>query len=291
MHLRRGAQRDVALERAAALEQRDPAHCARRRRGSTFGRGVGLLGGGRRAPRGRRLRAGQRAVERDLLGHDLADPPDALADVVLADAREVQPHRGAAAAVEVRRPPWHERHVLAQRPREQVGRVDVVGQRRPDEQPALRARPRRLGREVLGQRVEHRVAPPPVELGQRAEVAPPVALGEVRDHEVLRQRRGAEVGCRPCRGSSSRAPAAAPPSTRAAARARGSSRTSRGRSRTRRRRASTASAAGRPRSAAGRTGCPRARAARAAARLRPAAAAAPATASRRPGSGTTGPCR
>ena len=87
-----------------------------------------------------RLRPGERPVERDLLGDDLADPPHALADVVLADAREVQPHRRAAAAVEVRGPPGDERDVLLpQRPRQQVGGVDVVGQRRPDEQPALRA--------------------------------------------------------------------------------------------------------------------------------------------------------
>ena len=209
LDLRRRAEGDLALERAAALEQRDSAHCARRRSGSTLGgasppgagprrRRAGLAG--RRPPRRRRLRAGQRPVERDLLAHDLADPPDALADVVLADAREVQPHRGAAAAVEVGRPPGDERHVLAQRPGQQVGRVDVVRQRRPDEQPALRPGPGRLGREVLGQRVEHRVAPPPVELGQRPQVAPPVALGEVRDHEVLRQRRGAQVGAPACRG-------------------------------------------------------------------------------------------
>ena len=82
---------------------------------------------------------GERAVERDLLAHDLADPPHALADVVLADAGEVQPHRRAAAAVEVRRAAGHERDVLAQRAGEQVGRVDVVGQRGPDEQAALRA--------------------------------------------------------------------------------------------------------------------------------------------------------
>ena len=230
LHLGGGAQRDLALERAAALEERDPAHCARRRSGRTFGpapRSGSAAGAGARL---RRLRAGQRPVQRDLLGDDLADPPHALADVVLADAGEVQPHRRAAAPVEVRRAAGHERDVLLpQRPRQQVGRVDVVGQRRPDEQPALRPRPRRLAREVLGERVEHRVAPPPVELGQRAEVAAPVALGEVGDARSAASAATSRGRCRPCRGSSSPAPAAAPRSSRAAARARGSSRTSRGR--------------------------------------------------------------
>ena len=87
----------------------------------------------------RRLGAGQRAVERDLLADDLADPPDALADRVVADAGEVQPHLRAAAAVEVGRAARHERDVVAQRARQQVGRVDVVRQPRPDEQAALRA--------------------------------------------------------------------------------------------------------------------------------------------------------
>ena len=158
---------------------------------------------GRRAPappcraparRRRGLRAGQRAVERELLAHHLADPPDALPDRVVADAGEVQPHLGAAAAVEVGRAAGDERHVLAQRAGQQVGRVDVVRQPRPDEQAALRARPGRLAREVLGQRLEHDVAPAPVDARELADVGEPVALGEVLAHEQLRQRRGAQVG-------------------------------------------------------------------------------------------------
>src|SRR5204862_125037 len=67
---------------------------------------VGLLGLG---PGGRgRWPAGQRAEQLDLLAHDLADAPHALADVLLADAREVQPHRRAAAAVEIGRAAGHE---------------------------------------------------------------------------------------------------------------------------------------------------------------------------------------
>ncbi len=48
LDLSAGAEGDLALERAAALEQRDAAHCARRRSGSTLGssaaRGLGFAG-------------------------------------------------------------------------------------------------------------------------------------------------------------------------------------------------------------------------------------------------------
>ena len=135
-----------------------------------------------------------------------------------------RPSRNARAA-------GHERDVLAQRAREQVGRVDVVGQRRPDEQPALRAASSvASAREVLGERVEHRVAPAPVELAQRrARRRCQRRSREVGGDEVLGQRRGAEVGGllaevqllehRPRRDAPSRG----------AGPARGSSRTCRGR--------------------------------------------------------------
>ena len=48
LHLGAGAQRDVALERAAALEHGDPAHCARRRSGSTLGSAGSETGGAAR---------------------------------------------------------------------------------------------------------------------------------------------------------------------------------------------------------------------------------------------------
>src|SRR4051794_17673608 len=85
---------------------------------------VGLRRGRLRARR--RRATGQRAEQLDLLAHDLADAPHALADVLLADAREVQAHRRAAAPVQVRRAAGHEGHVLLlERAREQVGGVDV----------------------------------------------------------------------------------------------------------------------------------------------------------------------
>ena len=55
-----------------------------------------------------------------------------------------------------------------ERARQQVGRVDVVGQRGPDEQAALGLRPRRLGAgSARSERLEHRVAAAAVELAQR----------------------------------------------------------------------------------------------------------------------------
>src|SRR3954453_1527561 len=99
---------------------------------------------------GRRLRARERAVQADLLAHDLADPPDPLADVLLGRPGEVEPHRRAPAAVDVSGAPRHERDLLAQGTRQEVGGVDVIRQRRPEEHAALWVRPLRLAREVLG---------------------------------------------------------------------------------------------------------------------------------------------
>ena len=198
-HAAAGAQRDLSLERLPAGEDRDAAHRsppARRRSGSTRAPGASRrIGRGlRRTPRRSGLGAGQRRVEPHLLADDLADALHALAQVVLADTGEVEPHGRAAAAVEERGAAGDERHVLAQRAREQVGGVDVVGQRRPDEQPAARPGPLRLAREVLVERLEQHVAPPPVVLAQDGEHVAPVALREVLDDEVLGERRRAEVG-------------------------------------------------------------------------------------------------
>ena len=94
--------------RTATFTGAPPRRAQRRRRCRSAVRARGAARGS--AP-------GERRVQRDLLAHDLADPPHALADVVLADAGEVQPHLRAAAAVEVRRAARHERDVLAQRAR------------------------------------------------------------------------------------------------------------------------------------------------------------------------------
>ena len=88
----------------------------------------------------------------------------------------------------------HERHVALQGARQEIGGVDLHRQRRPDEQPALGLRPRRLGREVLGQGPQQRVAPPAVQGLQGLQVGLPLALAEVLRHEVLGHRRRAEVG-------------------------------------------------------------------------------------------------
>ena len=55
-----------------------------------------------------------------------------------------------AAAVEVGGVAGHEGNVVAQRPREQVGRVDVVGQRRPDKEATGGPSPLGLRGEVVG---------------------------------------------------------------------------------------------------------------------------------------------
>ena len=167
--------------------------------------------------------AGQRAVQRDLLADDLADPPDALADLVLADAGEVQPHRRRRRARRrTRRGPGTNATCSSQRARQQVGGVDVVGQRRPDEQAALRVGPLRLAREMLGERsrASRRAG------GGRSRSAsarsPPTARSRSRRRRST-ARSTRSRGRRPaCRCSSSPAPAPERPSSRAARRARGS---------------------------------------------------------------------
>ncbi len=180
------AQRHLPLERAPALEDGDTAHAVRRRSCDDVGRRGARPSAGRDLP-------GEGRVEADLLRDDLADPSDALTDRVLVDPRVVQAHRRAAAAVEERCPAGHEGDVVPQPAREEVGGVDVVGQRRPDEQAALRLRPGRLRRQVLGQGLEHHVAAPAVEGHEVAQVPPPVTRCEEARHEVLGQRRGAQV--------------------------------------------------------------------------------------------------
>ena len=139
------AQRDLALERAAALEDRDAAHRAPApalRGAAAAGRRPGSSAGGTRdGARGRRpAPAGQRAVQRR--------PARGRPRRCGARPRGCRPRRRrrSSAASTSRRGrrgrrarPGHERDVVAQRAGEQVGRVDEVGQRRPDEQAALRA--------------------------------------------------------------------------------------------------------------------------------------------------------
>src|SRR4051794_2058455 len=138
---------------------------------------------------------GDRFVQLHLLAHHRADAADALADLVLGGAGEVQAHRiGALAPVDIRGSAGDERDVLPKRLRQQIGGVDVVGQRRPHEQAAARPRPGRLPGEMTLQRLEHRVATRPVDLAQAVDIRPPAPLAEVLEGEVLGEGRGAEVG-------------------------------------------------------------------------------------------------
>ena len=136
----------------------------------------------------------------DIGGVEMTTYGNVMAQPILAAAREVEPHRAVPAAVEERGGAGHERHVVAQRAGQQVGGVDVVGQGGPDEQPRLRGGPLRLAREVVGERVEHRVAAGAVDLGERVHVVAPVAALEVGLHHQLRERGGAEVRLPACRG-------------------------------------------------------------------------------------------
>src|SRR3954452_17835046 len=137
---------------------------------------------------------GDRLVQPDLLPDDGADPADPLADLVLVRSREVQAHRVAAlAAVHVGGRPGHERHVLAQRLRQQVRRIDVVRKRRPHEQPAGGVRPARLLGKVALHSLEHGVASAPVDVAEAVDILPPVILREVLDREVLGEGGGPEV--------------------------------------------------------------------------------------------------
>ena len=138
--------------------------------------------------------SGHRLVEIDLLGDDRADPADPLADLVLVWAGEVEPHRAAAAAVDEGRLAGDEGDVLAQRLGEQVGRVDVVGQGRPDEQAALGLRPGRLAGKCSASASSIDVAAAAVDAARLVDVVAPAPFAEVLADEVLAQRRGAEVG-------------------------------------------------------------------------------------------------
>ena len=147
-----------------------------------------------------------------------------------------------------------------------------------------------LAREVLGEPVEHHVAPAAIDLDQRPHVVLPRAGLEVRRDEVLGDRRRAQVGrllaevhLRQHRRRRHRPPQADPGGEDLRERARVDDELLD--------RASAAWAAARPRSGAGRRGCPRARAARARTRSGRARGGARAKASRPPGCGSSGPCR
>ena len=135
------AQRHLALERAAALEHRDAAHrppapagARSRRRGSA--RRAGSAPGSARpwlAPRGSPVSVPYRATCSSTTS-PMRRMPSRI--VVLVGAGEVQPHRERPRPSRKAASPGHERDVVAQRAGQQVGGVDEVGQRGPDEQPA-----------------------------------------------------------------------------------------------------------------------------------------------------------
>ncbi len=192
-----GAKRDDSLERAAPFEHGNAHRWARYGSGCRRGRSGRTWPPSPAGGLGRRrdqVLAGDRPVELELLGDHGADPPHALGDLLLGLRREVEPHRARAAGVDEGGRARDEGDVLAQRLGEQVGGVDVVGERRPDEEAALRLRPGGLRWEEPRQRLEHRVAPRAVDRADVIDVLSPAALGEELADEVLAQRRCAEVG-------------------------------------------------------------------------------------------------
>ena len=72
--------------------------------------------------------------------------------------------------------------------------VHVVGKRHPHEEAALGARPRRLGREVLVERRQHRVATRAIGVDERAQRLLPRGVGEVVLHHHLVERAAAQIG-------------------------------------------------------------------------------------------------
>ena len=139
----RGAQRDSALQRPTALEDGDlhsrlRPPCGREARSAPGSSSLRRLEPWVRLSVPHTDRPARRYLCR------IRRMP--LADLVLVGAGEVEPHRAAAPPVDVGRLTGDEGDVLAQRLGEQVGGVDVVGQRRPDEQAALGLGPGRLRR-------------------------------------------------------------------------------------------------------------------------------------------------
>ena len=213
-----------ALERASAGEHRDahqpsPSACAASGRTSAH-----LAAPARRLRRGTPVLARDRLVQRHLLPDHLADAADPLADLVRGEAEKLSRIELDPRAVDVGGRAGDEGDVLAQRLGEQVARVDVVGQRRPAEQPALGPAPVALRREVALERVEHRVAALAVDLGEARRRSR--ASGPRRS--TRRRSTGSESRCRgrwpACRARSSPSPAAARTPSRAGSRGRGSSR-------------------------------------------------------------------
>src|SRR5436190_20669462 len=115
-------------------------------------------------------------VQLHLFRDHRADPLDPLADFIRSGGGEVEPHRRAPAPVDVGGGARDEGNVLPQRLGEQVGGVDVGGQRRPAEEPALWMRPGRARGEEALEAVEHRIAPFAVDPAEVADVLAPATL-------------------------------------------------------------------------------------------------------------------
>src|SRR6266511_686429 len=148
--------------------------------------------------RGHGVAAGvrQRAVaegETGAFGEERAQAADAFADFVFGRVAVRQAHAVATATVRVERRAGDVRHLAIDRLGEEAGGVDP---RRgyPHVEPAVGRGPAGARGELALQRVQHGVAPCPVDVHQRLQVGPPPVAGQVPLGDELRQRAGAEVG-------------------------------------------------------------------------------------------------
>ncbi len=187
------AQRDRALQRAPALEHCDLAarrssipapalpRAGPRHRGAAARRRRRAGSSPRRPGADRRGRVAPACGVEDAAGEDPVSVPSRPVSPPMVRPMRRMPSRMSSSGTPAkfrrieelpRRPSMY-----AARPgtnatpslrRQQVGRVDAAVERRPDEQPALRLRPARASAEVLLQRLEHHVAPAPVEVASGA---------------------------------------------------------------------------------------------------------------------------
>ena len=102
-------------------------------------------------------RLAQRPLSQRLVGRR-AQPQQPRGDLRGGVRRERQAQRARVGIGRVERRARHERDVVAQRGREQLGRVPAVGQPRPDEHPAVGMVERRARRQRVVEAAEQRVA-------------------------------------------------------------------------------------------------------------------------------------
>src|SRR5450756_2368508 len=85
----------------------------------------------------------QRMVQLYLFSYYLSKDFYSLHNLLFGREAEVQPHVVRPGVIGIKSGARHEGYLLLDCLREQLGRVEVLGQRSPDKEPALRVRPAR----------------------------------------------------------------------------------------------------------------------------------------------------